>query len=583
MWSRTILLLAVLLPASGVAPLSGAALTMTRHPWINLRTTNSVLIAWQTDAAATGTVLFAAAGGAWSAASHAGAAMDHAVSITGLTPATLYHYRIVSGADTLTDGSDTFRTAPTDPEPFRFVVFGDIGRATAEQKEIAARVDSLNADFALLAGDIIYDAGEPWNYTPQYFDIYRPTIRRIPFYAAPGNHDEYYDGGATYLAAYYLPSNNPAGTERYYSFDYLDAHFVSLEVIAEDVAPDASMLSWLASDLAASTQRWKFVFFHVPMYSNAGGHGGDPVIAAAMEPILDAGGVDVVFQGHNHFYTRTFPVASGLVVDAGQEPNYRNPGGPIYVVAGGGGKALYALVTPLSPLEALSKSTFHAVVVDVDGPVLSLRAIERDGTVFDQMTLTRDQPTAIALTSFTAEPDPDGVRLRWVVARAVGEGVVFHVYRAEDPSGAAMRLDPPGAGIAAAPRSEFVDRTAEAGRAYLYRLGVVENGRESLTGWISGARGDALRFALGRPRPNPSGGAAAIPFTLARPGAVRARIVDAAGRLVRTIEAGALGAGPNLLRWDGLDARGRPAPSGIYFAEVRAGDRVARARLALLR
>jgi hypothetical protein len=566
------------------AAVPGAALglALTRHPWISLQTPTSVVIAWQTDLPSPGSVLFSQVlGGSWTEVPEVGIVTDHAVTLAGLSPGTTYYYQIVSGITTLAAGVDSFRTAPDSDEPFRFVAFGDLGRATTAQIEIAARADSLNADLGILTGDIIYDSGEAVNFTPQYFDIYRPTIRRIPFYPSLGNHDVSTLNGQPYLDAYYLPSNNPAGTERYYSFDYADVHFVALEVTRENTVPDAAMRAWLDADLAGTTKRWKFVFFHVPMYSSLGAHGDDPTIAASLGPIFDARGVDVVFQGHNHYYTRTYPIAAGAVVDADQEPNYLNPGGPIYIVTGGGGRSLYSIGTSL-PYEVYSKSTYHLTSVDVVGNTLALLAIERDGTVIDAMTLTKDVSTAVAVSAFEAVGNPEGVLLRWHAPDAGPAGVAFHVYRAIVVDGAEERLTVAGP-ISGGPDFEFLDRTAERGVAYRYRLGVLEDGQEMPTGWIEGARGGAYRFALGRARPNPSGGAMDIPITLARRSPVRLRIVDPQGRLVREIATEPLAPGPHALRWDGTDRRGRPAPSGVYFAVARAGSDAARQRLVLLR
>ena len=368
------------------------ALTLTRYPSVWLQTPTSILIAWETDVSSSGEVLFGVTPDLGSEASHTGSTSDHSVSLTGLTPSTQYYYRIVSGIDTLTTGGDTFRTAPVTTEPFRFLAFGDPGRATPEQIALAARIESLQPDLAILTGDIIYEAGEAANFTPQYFDIYRPTIARIPFYPCLGNHDVVTSNGQPYLDAFYLPANNPSSVERYYSFDYSNAHFAALEVTIENAAPSAAMRAWLDADLAATTKQWKFAFFHVPMYSNPGGHGGDAAIAASLEPILDARGVDIVFTGHNHFYTRTYPIAAGTIVNSSQEPNYANPAGPIYVVTGGAGRALYPL-SGANAYEAFSKSTFHTTSVDVSGNVVSLAAVESDGTIFDSMTLFKDTPT----------------------------------------------------------------------------------------------------------------------------------------------------------------------------------------------
>lgn len=475
------------------------AVVFTRHPWLSLQTTTSMRIAWQTDVASTGRVLYGphpvSDWGAASTATQSGTSADHAVSIAGLTPSTRYRYKVISDADTLDGGS--FQTAPVTAEPFRFLAFGDLGTATPDQRLIAARADSLNADLAILTGDIIYPSGEWYNFTPYYFDIYRPTLKRIPFYPVLGNHDTYSDGGASFVSIFHLPTNFASGPERSYSFDYSNAHFAAIEVVNENVAPPAAALAWLDADLAASTQFWKFVFFHVPMYSNGGGHGGDPAIAASLGPILQARGVDMVFQGHNHFYTRTYPIISDTAVDQVQEPTYFNPHGPIYVVAGGGGRALYALTAPVS-YEVLSRSIFHLASVDVAGDSLTLRAIQEDGTVFDMMTLRKGTPT-----------------------------------HAENPPS-----DP------ASP---------------------------------------APRFAIQRARPNPAGAAADLRFTLSRPGSASFRVMDAAGRRVRSVELSALSAGEHAWRWDARDDRGRPVASGTYFVELRAGAERARTPVTIVR
>ncbi|MBM4118284.1 T9SS type A sorting domain-containing protein, partial [bacterium] len=58
----------------------------------------------------------------------------------------------------------------------------------------------------------------------------------------------------------------------------------------------------------------------------------------------------------------------------------------------------------------------------------------------------------------------------------------------------------------------------------------------------------------------------AIPFSLEKPTAVTLSIHDISGRLVRTLaDAQSFSAGRSELVWDGLDAAGLAAPSGVYF------------------
>jgi flagellar basal-body rod modification protein FlgD len=49
---------------------------------------------------------------------------------------------------------------------------------------------------------------------------------------------------------------------------------------------------------------------------------------------------------------------------------------------------------------------------------------------------------------------------------------------------------------------------------------------------------------------------------------VSVRLVDAKGRLVRTLASGLRNAGTHEETWDGLTDDGLPAPSGIYFVSV---------------
>ena len=114
----------------------------------------------------------------------------------------------------------------------------------------------------------------------------------------------------------------------------------------------------------------------------------------------------------------------------------------------------------------------------------------------------------------------------------------------------------------------------------------------SVPGDAAPAAGSAI--ALRGPFPNPATDELRFELELAEmpdPGArsesarrtaVEIRILDPAGRIVRTLPAIAPGvSGSVTIEWDGLDSRGRPAPAGVYFlrAETAAGRAVAKAVL----
>jgi len=78
------------------------------------------------------------------------------------------------------------------------------------------------------------------------------------------------------------------------------------------------------------------------------------------------------------------------------------------------------------------------------------------------------------------------------------------------------------------------------------------------------------RNALAQNRPNPFNPRTEISFELARGGPATLRVYDASGRLVRTLVEGPLAAGRHRAAWDGLDALGRKATSGVYFYRLSA-------------
>jgi hypothetical protein len=83
--------------------------------------------------------------------------------------------------------------------------------------------------------------------------------------------------------------------------------------------------------------------------------------------------------------------------------------------------------------------------------------------------------------------------------------------------------------------------------------------------------------------PNPAPGGVSIVLTLPTAGRVELRVLDVSGRLVRAMDFGLREAGGERFTWDGRDDAGRRVPAGIYLGEVRANNRVARAKVALVR
>lgn len=103
----------------------------------------------------------------------------------------------------------------------------------------------------------------------------------------------------------------------------------------------------------------------------------------------------------------------------------------------------------------------------------------------------------------------------------------------------------------------------------------------NLAGADGGGSGPRLVFAPAAP--NPSSGAMMLRFTLPRAGEVKLVVLDVAGRRVRTLANGTLGAGAHELAWDGRDEGGGLAPAGLYWARLESQGEHATQRLVRVR
>ncbi len=339
---------------------------LTRGPYLQSVTNTSAIIVWRTDRPGSSRVDYGVGDYAHSI-DLPDPTIEHVVTLADLITGAEVLYRVSTDGAELASGS--FRTAPGPDRPFSFAVIGDSGTGSRDQYAVADRMVALDPQFVLHTGDVIYPDGQADGYDPFFFKPYRTLATRAPIFPTLGNHDYRSQRGQPYLDAFYLPHNNPANTERYYSFDWGNVHFTALDF---NTGPDAAQLEWLHNDLASTNKLWKFVFYHQAIYSS-GPHGYASWVEAKralLAPIFEQYHVDIVFNGHDHDYERTQSIK-----------------GVLYIVSGGGGGPLYQ-VNPQS-FSAYAESTYHAVFVTSDGCTLKLQAVKPDGTVFDSTTLTK--------------------------------------------------------------------------------------------------------------------------------------------------------------------------------------------------
>lgn len=306
----------------------------------------------------------------------------HLARIDGLPPAAEAEYEIRIGARRLFRGA--LRTARPESSPFRFLVFGDSGKGSRAQYQLAALMEQRDADFLVHTGDIVYPGGERWRYSNRYFRPYRDLLPRIAFWPSLGNHDvSEPELGAAYDEVFELPANGPPGLPpgRNYGFDYGAARFAIIDSNLDEATLREQVAPWLVEFFAQRDATWRFVVFHHSPYT-VGPHRPNEMLQRAVVPAFEQAEVDVVFTGHDHLYCRTLPLLGGAVVEPGE--------GIVYVVSGAGGARLYQAVPEEERpryIAAFHDATHSFTEIDIEGDRLTLRQIILGGLVVDEWSL----------------------------------------------------------------------------------------------------------------------------------------------------------------------------------------------------
>ena len=227
-WRSLLLLgfLGVLLPA--VSEASNA--TLTREPYLQQVTPDSIIVRWNTAELVDSRVAYGTDPGALTTeVIVGGSTSDHEVALAGLSPNTRYFYAVGTSTRLLAggDADHFFDTAPPSgiPKPTRIWVLGDSGLggnpAQAVREAYYDYTDDVangganarDTDVVLLLGDNAYPEGTQQEYQNGMFDIYFEMLRKSPVWPVIGNHDKYDDATQTYpyFDIFSLPTEGQAG------------------------------------------------------------------------------------------------------------------------------------------------------------------------------------------------------------------------------------------------------------------------------------------------------------------------------------------------------------------------------------
>ncbi|KTD87851.1 purple acid phosphatase family protein [Paenibacillus etheri] len=310
----------------------------------------------------------------------------HKAEAAGLEPGTLYSYRVGSDVEGEWSTVVEFTTEVEGLDNVTFINVTDSQGETTNDFKLWGKALSKafqtfpEAEFIVHNGDLTENPEDSAGWD-QFFGNVQDLISGMPLMPVTGNHDEVDNDAADFTSHFNLPDNGAkgsiAGTS--YSFDYGPVH-VSVLNTESNLKKQAE---WLKQDLKSTDKEWKIVAMHRPAY---GGNSYKKV--EDWTDIFDAYKVDLVLQGHNHEYSRSYPLRAGKIVPEGENPVGAKKG-TVYVVTNASGGKFN---------EKKEDQFYHAVHfqnykqmfagINVTKDSLTYQAYDVDGKMLDEFVLT---------------------------------------------------------------------------------------------------------------------------------------------------------------------------------------------------
>lgn len=461
------------------------AQTLTVGPYLQSPTASSMKVLWRTSFEGDSRVVYGTDANNLSSSVVDNAVVNnHMVQLTNLQPSTTYYYA-VGTSSVLQSGPSALQKFKTPPvigstTPISFWATGDFGKGNSNQIKVRESFEDYTADkgvdFWIWLGDNVYQDGTEQEYLTKVFDTiygYRNIMKYLPFLPAPGNHDygvisnpvistdpnthngPYFDFVDVYKNG--EAGGVPSNTELYYSYDYGNAHFLSLNSELGSVFNSShdwigaspffsfngsAFTQWLQADLTATDKPWKVAYFHQPPHTD-GSHDSDQFWEVNMKamreiisPILESYGVDLIICGHSHVYERSYLINGffGSMADFNASTNIVNGTsgndlngqayvkytqgpdankGTVYMIVGNAGSVddAPALGHPAMFYSEGCDTCLGSAIITVHGDTLTSQYLTAYGQIQDRFSIIKQTGTGVStvpssLVEFNIFPNP---------------------------------------------------------------------------------------------------------------------------------------------------------------------------------
>lgn len=221
-----------------------------------------------------------------------------------------------SGSNKVTTDADANLAARNDSYNWNKV----LNKAVSEHSEVS---------FMVSAGDQVNYAKNEREYAGY---LGADALKSLPVSTTIGNHDS---GSEQYTLHYnnpnafdesetdYTTGKTAAGTDYYYT--YGDVLFIVLDTNNYNCATHENVIKKAISE--NQDAKWRIVMFHQDIYGSGLDHSDSDgiVLRTQLTPIFDENEIDVVLQGHDHTYSRTYQLTGdGQEHTAYDSSNYKS-------------------------------------------------------------------------------------------------------------------------------------------------------------------------------------------------------------------------------------------------------------------
>ena len=261
------------------------------------------------------------------------------VTVTGLKENTTYYYSVMKNGewtepekyetksfsdfsflyvgDPQIGASVSYPNTATEEEKAAAQALADQNDATSWESVLNQATKNHDVSFMVSAGDQINDTNG--DSERQYSGYLGATaLRSLPVATTIGNHDSknsnysyhfnnpntFNNPNDKYIPQAYTEGASAAGTDYYYT--YGNVLFIVLDTNNYNCATHENVIRKAISDNPDA--KWRVVTFHQDIYGAGEPHSDSDgmVLRTQLTPLMDKYNIDVVLQGHDHTYSRTY-------------------------------------------------------------------------------------------------------------------------------------------------------------------------------------------------------------------------------------------------------------------------------------